>query len=1043
MNDRVDPIVAPWHRLSWDEMLHTTLPSLLAERVPLAGYDVEVDDDSPTCRVRVFLMSEGGDVENVYDVPRPDPWGVFHMEEGAIVVPPAAEAVDLAEAEVLCCGESALIFVSDRLRTAPDERPVDTQEARRWLPLDSWLVDFVGRSDYFHARSPTRAGLLQDINWLCRHTHLRRVVIPEMKQVITDGHVGRVCVIETPEGPNIGRILTVARGAEIRDRRLVIVDDSPAGKLGLSAACIPFLEHDDLNRALMGANMMRQWLPPAEPEPALIRTGFEPDVDEFWCGHNLLTAFITWDADCFEDAIVISETTAQRMACPDPLAVGDKLSHRHGAKGVVSRILPDAEMPALPDGTAVELIFSLSSLPSRLSLGALREAALGRVAQARVEHIDVAPFESPPEEELSRTFEQAGFSSDGMVQLTLHGKPLEYRSTVGPVYWGCTVHLAKDKLHFATDASQIAECSDQHDPYWSRPQTQGELESIALRDAGAIQTIREQYNTRAVGSAEVETLRQRLASGHVEQAKAPSPQFVAFQIRLAATGIRLTLSADALRTEFAAPSEPRLNLAEPTAHPWQPEHKIDCVGRLEEIPGWDALEEANDRLARGLASSAPAGLLERSRAQLARHLASYCDRLVSPTELQFRSQVVFSARSVIAPGGELNHDQIGVPEKIAWGLFAPLAARKLGSLESVAERSPEATDALDDAMADAWVIMLRPPALSPSNFVAFHPVRVPEDAIRLHPMATLWTNADFDGDQVALFLPVTPEGQREAEQRLTLEVHCQSDPGVLRGSRTPNLGYRGWLYGDAMWGLAHLALSSEGRQQIDEVAGRPVCGERHVITNRAITEALGSDTNAIDAHERLQRLGFQVARRAGGSIGPFFGSGLDLPDKPQVSDDDTLEAYSWEVQAIFEDYTDFDNDELGPACLGRSSGARASKQHLSMLAGANVGRTKTPFSQREGQPPEQFFRFARSAWEGLHRVNQQTSAWDSVTWEGLDQLRPVQVGRGLLSRARAARRPGVVLARAASREETDTLTDPVSRLWVGLDSDDAVSQGCS
>lgn len=66
--------------------------------------------------------------------------------------------------------------------------------------------------------------------------------------------------------------------------------------------------------------MMRQWLPPAEREPALVRTGLEPDDDDFWCGRNLLTTFITWDWACFEDALVISESTARRLACPEPLA---------------------------------------------------------------------------------------------------------------------------------------------------------------------------------------------------------------------------------------------------------------------------------------------------------------------------------------------------------------------------------------------------------------------------------------------------------------------------------------------------------------------------------------------------------------------------------------------------------------------------------------------------------------------------------------------------------------------------------------------------
>ena len=1035
VNDKPGPIVAPWHRLSWDELLNKTLPDLLAQRIPLAGYEVDVEEGSATCKVQVFVATDDGEVENSYDVPYPDPRGVFIVGEGTIVVPPIAQAVDLAEAEVACCGESALSFICDRLRDAPDERPADAEEARRWLPLDKWLTDFVSTIDYLHAPQQSRA-ILQCNNWLDTSTHLRRIAIPDREQVITDGHLGRVCVIETPEGPNIGRILSVARGAEIRERKLVIVDDSPAGKLGLTSACIPFLEHDDINRALMGANMMRQWLQPAETEEAVIRTGFEPDADGFWCGHNLLTAFITWDADCFEDAIVVSESAAKRMACPEPLAVGDKLSHRHGAKGVVSRIMPDGEMPCLQDGTAVELIFSLCGLPSRLSMGALREAVLSRVAASRNEYITVRPFESPSEVELRRILEEAGLPSDGMEQLSLDDKALTHRSTVGWVYWGCTVHRAKNKLHFATSTSELARWTEHPgDAHWFRPQALGELEAMVLHDVGATETIREQYNTRAVEGEGADSLVERLVSGHVEQAVAPTPQFAHLQKRLAATGISLTLNDHRLAIEFADPETPRLELAEPTAHPWMPEHRIGAISRMDTVSGWDSLEEANERLARALASKAPAGLLDRTRAQLSRHLASFCDVLVSPAELQFHSHVVFSARSVIAPGGELDHNQIGVPEEAARALFAPLVARRMG-FDAPDTRSAEATAALDEAMADTWIIMFRPPALTASCFIAFRPVRVSGNAIRLHPLATLWTNADFDGDQVALFLPVTEAGQREAGERLTLDAHLRNEPGVLRGDHAVNRGYRGWLYGDAMWGLAHLALTSEGRKQIDDAAGRPICGERRVVTNAGITEALGDASDSVQAHERLQRLGFQVARRSGGSMGPFFGSSMDLPDKPLITDDDSLEAYSWEVQAVFEEFADFDNDEVGPICLGYLSGSRASKQQLSMLAGARVGRYRSPFSQREGQPPEHFFCTARDGWEGIFRMNERVVAWNAGTWEGLELLRPRQVGRGLLSRARAARRPGVVLARAAHRGETDPLTDSISRLWVGLGVDD-------
>ena len=150
-----------------------------------------------------------------------------------------------------------------------------------------------------------------------------------------------------------------------------------------------------------------------------------------------------------------------------------------------------------------------------------------------------------------------------------------------------------------------------------------------------------------------------------------------------------------------------------------------------------------------------------------------------------------------------------------------MAARKLGSLAAVATRSQEAVSALDAAMTKNWVILFRAPALMPSSFIAFQPLRVPGDAIRVHPLTTPWMNVDFDGDQAALFLPITEAGQQEALECLSLACHFARDPDVVRP---------GWLSHDAMWGLAHLARTADGRRQIDEAAGQHVWSDTVILS---------------------------------------------------------------------------------------------------------------------------------------------------------------------------------------------------------------------
>ncbi|MHC4718776.1 MAG: hypothetical protein ACYS5V_17570, partial [Planctomycetota bacterium] len=284
--------------------------------------------------------------------------------------------------------------------------PWDESLARAWLPLDEWTRDFLAGSrlplypPVGGAKTPT-AQVLDEQNWLSRQAHLRRVMIDvevDNQQVVAPGQQGRICPVETPEGRNIGRILSLSQGAVIRDGRIEIVDDSPAAALGLSASMIPLIEFDDPGRCLMGANMMRQWVTPTAPEPALVRTGDEPDEPGFWCGWNLLTAFISAGGDTHDDGIVVSESAVKRMALPHTLEVGDKLSNRHGTKGTIARILPDEQMPHLPDGTAAELVFSFLGCHTRLNFGQMREAVLGRIARAKGEPIICPPFEGPSAE---------------------------------------------------------------------------------------------------------------------------------------------------------------------------------------------------------------------------------------------------------------------------------------------------------------------------------------------------------------------------------------------------------------------------------------------------------------------------------------------------------------------------------------------------------------------------------------------------------------------------------------------------------------------
>jgi hypothetical protein len=438
-------VATPWHKASYERFLDEWLPQLLAERLPLLSYSV-VETGTTTCRVVVTLASNSGALEVPFDLPMPDDKGLFKIGDELKVVVPIATSQELHKAEIKCVGEQLHAYIAARLGQASVDLPWDMALARAWLPIDTWVGEFmVGVGAGVGQRRFIPAQRVDDANWLSLHTHLRRLIIPEREDVIAPGQLGYVCPFETPEGPNIGYVLTIAVGAEIRDGRMVIGDDRPAAKLGLSASMIPFLEHDDSNRLLMGANMLRQWVTQQRPEPALIRTGNEPDellAPAFWCGRNLLTAFVSWGPGTYEDGIIISESCARRFDTPYALQLGDKLSNRHGSKGVVGQILPDDEMPHLQDGTPVDLVYNFAGVHRRANFGQVREAVMGRIAYAMGESVIVPPFQAPSSDELRNRCSDVGFSESGMELLTIgkDGLSLELPALLaGSTGGGCVI----------------------------------------------------------------------------------------------------------------------------------------------------------------------------------------------------------------------------------------------------------------------------------------------------------------------------------------------------------------------------------------------------------------------------------------------------------------------------------------------------------------------------------------------------------------------------------------------------------------------------
>ncbi|MDD4080726.1 MAG: DNA-directed RNA polymerase subunit beta [Eubacteriales bacterium] len=176
------------------------------------------------------------------------------------------------------------------------------------------------------------------------------------------------------------------------------------------------------------------------------------------------------------------------------ISVGDKMAGRHGNKGVVSRIMPEADMPYLPDGTPLDIVLNPMGVPSRMNLGQVLEVHLGLAAKKLGWHIATPVFDGANEKDIEEALVQAGLSPDGKSVLYdgRTGEPFENKVTVGYMYYLKLHHLVDDKMH-ARSTGPYSLVTQQ--PLGGKAQFGGqrfgEMEVWALEAYGAANTLQE------------------------------------------------------------------------------------------------------------------------------------------------------------------------------------------------------------------------------------------------------------------------------------------------------------------------------------------------------------------------------------------------------------------------------------------------------------------------------------------------------------------------------------------------------------------------
>ncbi|MBI5203530.1 MAG: DNA-directed RNA polymerase subunit beta [Nitrospirae bacterium] len=182
------------------------------------------------------------------------------------------------------------------------------------------------------------------------------------------------------------------------------------------------------------------------------------------------------------------------IAMKRKIQVGDKMAGRHGNKGVVAMVLPEEDMPYLPDGTAVDIVLNPLGVPSRMNVGQVLETHLGWAAKALGLHAATPVFEGAKEGEIKELLKKAGLPSTGQITLCdgRTGEPFKRPVTVGYTYMLKLHHLVDDKMH-ARSIGPYSLVTQQ--PLGGKAQfggqRLGEMEVWALEAYGASHTLQE------------------------------------------------------------------------------------------------------------------------------------------------------------------------------------------------------------------------------------------------------------------------------------------------------------------------------------------------------------------------------------------------------------------------------------------------------------------------------------------------------------------------------------------------------------------------
>lgn len=203
---------------------------------------------------------------------------------------------------------------------------------------------------------------------------------------------------------------------------------------------------------------------------------------------------------CDELAPGVNRMIRVYVAKKRKIQVGDKMAGRHGNKGVISRVLPQEDMPFLPDGTPLEIVLNPLGVPSRMNIGQVLEIHMGLAAKLLGWHIETPVFDGAVEDDIFNALEKANMPKSGMLKVRdgRTGEYFDHPVTVGYMYMLKLHHLVDDKIH-ARSTGPYSMVTQQ--PLGGKAQFGGqrfgEMEVWALEAYGAANTLQEMLTIKS------------------------------------------------------------------------------------------------------------------------------------------------------------------------------------------------------------------------------------------------------------------------------------------------------------------------------------------------------------------------------------------------------------------------------------------------------------------------------------------------------------------------------------------------------------------